>query len=169
MTIRVAASGRQYSVDVTRVDGGWRVATGGRARLARLVPVGRRWSLLVGAGAAETGARSYEVVFEGRRIVVNGRAVATQVVPPVVARGDSAAGDAAGALALRAITTPMPGRVVRVLVGPGDVVADRQSLVVVEAMKMENELRAPRAGVVAEVRVVEGMPVEARAVVVVLE
>ena len=63
----------------------------------------------------------------------------------------------------------MPGRVMRVLVGPGDVVADRQSLVVVEAMKMENELRAPRAGVVAEVRVVEGMPVEARTVLVVLE
>ena len=41
---------------------------------------------------------------------------------------------------------PMPGRIVKVLVEPGDRVAARQGLVVVEAMKMENELRAPRDG-----------------------
>ena len=44
----------------------------------------------------------------------------------------------------------------------------RQGLVVVEAMKMENELRAPRAGTVAEVRVREGAPVEANVVLVVI-
>jgi biotin carboxyl carrier protein len=63
----------------------------------------------------------------------------------------------------------MPGRVVKVLVRPGDAVAARQPVVVVEAMKMENELRAPRAGTVAEVRVNEGVSVEANAVLVVLE
>jgi biotin carboxyl carrier protein len=62
----------------------------------------------------------------------------------------------------------MPGRVVRVLVTPGAAVAARQGLVVVEAMKMENELRAPRAGTVAEIRVREGAPVEANAVLVVI-
>ena len=56
---------------------------------------------------------------------------------------------------------PMPGRVVRVLVKPGDTVAARQGLVVVEAMKMENELRSPRAGRVKEVAVAEGESVEA--------
>ena len=59
------------------------------------------------------------------------------------------------------ITAPMPGRVVRVLVTPGDEVAVRQALVVVEAMKMENELVASRAGRVAEVLVTEGQSVEA--------
>jgi biotin carboxyl carrier protein len=44
------------------------------------------------------------------------------------------------------IAAPMPGRVVRILVAAGDEVAARQAIVVVEAMKMENELRAPRAG-----------------------
>jgi len=63
----------------------------------------------------------------------------------------------------------MPGRVVKVLVARGDVVTARQGLVVVEAMKMENELRAPHAGTVAEVRVREGEPVEANTVVVVIE
>jgi biotin carboxyl carrier protein len=63
----------------------------------------------------------------------------------------------------------MPGKVVRVLVAPGDEVASRQGLVVVEAMKMENELRAGRAGRVSEVLVVEGTSVEAGALLVVLE
>jgi biotin carboxyl carrier protein len=66
------------------------------------------------------------------------------------------------------VAAPMPGRVVKVLVAPGDTVTARQGLVVVEAMKMENELRAPRAGTVAEVRVREGAPVEANVVLVVI-
>jgi biotin carboxyl carrier protein len=62
----------------------------------------------------------------------------------------------------------MPGRVVRVLVGPGDEVAARQGVVVVEAMKMENELRAPRAGRVKEIAVAAGASVEAGRVLVVI-
>jgi biotin carboxyl carrier protein len=67
------------------------------------------------------------------------------------------------------ITAPMPGKVVRVLVAPGDAVAARQGVIVVEAMKMENELRAPRAGVVREVPAREGASVEAGATLVVIE
>ena len=63
----------------------------------------------------------------------------------------------------------MPGRIIKVLVKPGDVVAARQGLVVVEAMKMENELRSPKAGTVTEVRVAEGTSVEARTVLVVVD
>jgi 3-methylcrotonyl-CoA carboxylase alpha subunit len=63
----------------------------------------------------------------------------------------------------------MPGRVVRVLVKPGDQIAAGQPLVVIEAMKMENALRAGRSGVVADVRIAEGSLVEAQTVMVVLE
>ncbi|MBM3819090.1 MAG: acetyl-CoA carboxylase biotin carboxyl carrier protein subunit [Acidimicrobiia bacterium] len=63
----------------------------------------------------------------------------------------------------------MPGRIVKVLVTPGDAVAARQGLVVVEAMKMENELRSPKAGTVTDVRVTQGQLVDARAVLVVVE
>ena len=63
----------------------------------------------------------------------------------------------------------MPGRVLRVLVAVGDEVAHRQGLVVVEAMKMENELTAPKAGKVTEVAVTEGMSVEAGRLLVVIE
>jgi biotin carboxyl carrier protein len=63
----------------------------------------------------------------------------------------------------------MPGRIVKLLVQRGDTVAARQGLVVVEAMKMENELRSPKDGTVAEVRVSEGMSVDAGAVLLVVE
>ena len=73
---------------------------------------------------------------------------------PAGARG--AAGTASGG-----ITAPMPGRVVRLLVGVGQEVEAGQVMLVLEAMKMENELRAPRKGVVASILVREGDPVEA--------
>jgi biotin carboxyl carrier protein len=63
----------------------------------------------------------------------------------------------------------MPGRVVRVLVKAGDEVAARQGLVVVEAMKMENELTSPKAGRVREVGVSEGTSVESGRLLVIVE
>ena len=68
-------------------------------------------------------------------------------------RGAAAAASAAGRAAVLA---PMPGKVVKVLVTAGDEVKARQGLVVVEAMKMENELRSPKDGRVTEVLVAEG-------------
>lgn len=59
------------------------------------------------------------------------------------------------------IRTPIPGRVVRILTTSGAQIAAGHGLVVVEAMKMENEIRAPRAGVVGDIRVREGDAVEA--------
>ncbi len=67
------------------------------------------------------------------------------------------------------IVAPMPGKIVRVLVKPGDSVQPRQPVVVVEAMKMENELRAAKEGTVAEVHVREGVSVEAGALLVVVQ
>jgi biotin carboxyl carrier protein len=77
-------------------------------------------------------------------------------------------GAAAGSGPLR-IVAPMPGKVVRVLVKAGDPVRARQAVVVVEAMKMENELRADRDGTVAEIHTREGMSVEAGALLVVIQ
>jgi biotin carboxyl carrier protein len=66
------------------------------------------------------------------------------------------------------VIAPMPGKIVRLLVKPGEAVRARQPLVVVEAMKMENELRAGSEGTVTEVRVQEGALVEAGALLVVI-
>jgi biotin carboxyl carrier protein len=67
------------------------------------------------------------------------------------------------------IAAPMPGKIVKVFVKPGDEVKEGQGLVVVEAMKMENELKSPKAGRVKEVAAVEGTAVENNAKLVVIE
>jgi biotin carboxyl carrier protein len=67
------------------------------------------------------------------------------------------------------ISAPMPGKVVRVLVAVGDAVQEGQGLVVVEAMKMQNEMKAPKDGTVVAVAVNEGASVAAGQVLVTLE
>jgi len=67
------------------------------------------------------------------------------------------------------VVATMPGRIVRVLVAPGDRVTTSQPVVVVEAMKMENEMRAPKDGLVREVSVQEGAAIEAGTVLVVID
>jgi biotin carboxyl carrier protein len=70
-------------------------------------------------------------------------------------------GRSAAASAPVTVRSPIPGRLIKLLVKAGDAVAAGQTLVVLEAMKMENELGAPRAGRVADVRCAEGTAVEA--------
>jgi acetyl/propionyl-CoA carboxylase alpha subunit len=60
---------------------------------------------------------------------------------------------------LQRLVAEMPGKVLRVLVKPGDTVAYDQGLLVIEAMKMQNEIRAPKSGVVKEIAVAEGRAV----------
>jgi biotin carboxyl carrier protein len=67
------------------------------------------------------------------------------------------------------LVAPMPGKIVRVLVKAGEAVRSRQPVVVVEAMKMENELRAGRDGTVAEVHAREGASVDAGALLIVIQ
>ncbi|HEX8087223.1 MAG TPA: biotin/lipoyl-containing protein [Blastocatellia bacterium] len=67
------------------------------------------------------------------------------------------------------LIAPMPGKVVRVLLNAGDDVAAGQGVVVVEAMKMQNEIKSPKAGRVIEVRVSEGATVNANQVLAVVE
>lgn len=64
------------------------------------------------------------------------------------------------------IASPMPGRVVKTLVEPGQAVTEGQTVCIVEAMKMENEIRSPREGVVQTVAVVAGETVDAGRVLV---
>ena len=74
--------------------------------------------------------------------------------------------EGAGATSLK---TQMPGRIVRVLVTEGDRVTEGQPVIVVEAMKMENELKSPCDGTVDSVRVSEGDQVQARTVLIEFE
>ena len=134
------------------------------------VKAGPAWSILI-------GHRSYEVFLAERgpgELIghVNGRAFTVrgglQRFGSRRARTGGTARDA-GADGPRRVLAPMPGRIARVLVKVGDSVTTQQGLVVVEAMKMENELRSPRAGIVTEIRAAEGALVEANAVLIVVE
>ena len=123
----------------------------------------------VGAGFSRP-ARSYEVAFVQRPggetlVYVDGHAVTTRRAGLI----RSAAGASGARVGPQPILAPMPGRILKVLVKMGDAVEARQGLVVVEAMKMENELRSPKAGTVTEIRVTEGMSVEANAVLIVVD
>lgn len=68
-----------------------------------------------------------------------------------------------------AVNAPIPGLVVKVLVNEGDEIKDGQPLILLEAMKMENELRAKRAGKIKQVLVAQGQRVEQNAVLLVVE
>jgi biotin carboxyl carrier protein len=167
----VDIDGEPREVDVGPDGPDWRVAIDGRVWHASMARAGNRWSLLLSqAGGAPRAAHSYDVVFEppdasGWRVHVDGVAITAALRTAADRlRRHRAEGTADGR-----IVAPMPGRVVKVLVAPGAAVEARQGVVVVEAMKMENELRAPRAGVVREVRVAEGASVDAGTVLVVID
>ena len=67
------------------------------------------------------------------------------------------------------IAAPMPGKIVKILVGEGDKVEKGQGLVIVEAMKMENEIRSPSAGIVEKINFKEGDLVDAAEPIIELE
>jgi biotin carboxyl carrier protein len=156
---------RRRTIEVQRSADGWTVTVDGRAASVNLTRTGDRWSLLVGHA-------SYEIAIEprgrGRHYVhVDGDVVPVTLSVPGKRRSGAGGGDAY-ATGPVSIVSPMPGRVVKMLVTPGEAVVARQGLVVVEAMKMENELRAPRAGTITEIKVREGASVEANVVLVVM-
>jgi biotin carboxyl carrier protein len=171
----VEVGGEPRAVDVAREGRSWRVTIDDRPWRASMVRAGDRWSLLVSDPAAGplAAGRSYDVMFEpagGRwQVHVNGRTVAAGLRTSAQRLGGHLGRHGAAAGGDGHVVAPMPGRVVKVLVAPGMAVEAQQGVVVVEAMKMENELRAPRAGVVREVRVAEGASVEAQTVLVIIE
>jgi len=97
---------------------------------------------------------------------IAGRKLSVEVRDP---RNTSRRSQAAHGAGKQNITAPMPGKVIRVLVQEGDAIETGQGLVVVEAMKMQNEMKASRPGKVVEIRVRDGDTVGAGDTLVVLE
>ncbi|HIA01867.1 MAG TPA: biotin/lipoyl-binding protein [Myxococcales bacterium] len=87
----------------------------------------------------------------------------------IVDERDTWLGEGSDVQASGTITVAMPGRVVKVNVEAGDTVAQGDCVCVIEAMKMENDVRAPRDGVVARVNIESGNAVEAGQVLIELE
>lgn len=112
------------------------------------------------------GRRSVEVVVDGWRFLLDVDDEARASLRERATRAGDANSRAGGALEIRAI---IPGRVASVTVTPGDSVESGQTLLAVEAMKMQNELRAPRSGTVVRVAAAVGATVEVGDVLVVLD
>lgn len=162
---KVTVDGRVHLVDARRLDAetiSMLVAADGAlvnpAPDGALVNLVRRVEAAIAPGR-ESGAFT---------VSVNGQGVPVQLRVGGAGRRVKDASGAAGA-GPQKITAPMTGKVVRVLVKSGDEVKAKQGLVVVEAMKMENELKAARAGRVRDVLVSEGRSVDAGAVLVIVE
>ena len=84
---------------------------------------------------------------------------AAPVAAPVVAAAPAAAPAPVAAAAGEKVSAPMPGTILNVLVKVGDTVTEGQNLMVLEAMKMENEMLAPKAGKVVQIAVTKGQSV----------
>jgi biotin carboxyl carrier protein len=174
MTFEIEINDRSRTVSVERrAPGGYRITVGDRrweVDAARVGPFGL--SLLFGG---EKGiSREIHVAPAGSNgrattllVGIDGRTVAATVNARRTGRAGAQGGTQTHGE--QAIVAPMPGRVVRVLVSAGDEVAVRQAVIVVEAMKMENELRSPKAGRVRDVSVSAGSSVEAGRVLLVIE
>jgi biotin carboxyl carrier protein len=156
------ADGRTLRVEVHASGDRFEVLVDGRPLAIDAAFEGAHFASLL------VGGESHEVALErtdaGYRVHVRGSAV--DVALQEARGGARPPGRAAGG-PFR-LVSPMPGRVVRVLAAAGDEVAAGQGLVVVEAMKMENELGAPRAGRVSELTVREGQAVDAGATLAVI-
>lgn len=105
------------------------------------------------------GKGRYRLSLDGHRYEVEALDERTRAIRDLSAATAAPAGPAP-------LVAPMPGLIVRVSVAPGDAVQAGQGMVVMEAMKMENELRAASAGVVTAVRVTPGTAVERGATLV---
>ena len=164
MKIRVKAGEREYDIDVEREDGLFRVTVDGVERSVDVHKLEADFYSIL------TDGRSYEVSVEregNRYHVRHGATQRTVSLTDETRRGrEDLRASGHGPVVVASV---MPGKVARVLVSEGDTVAEGQGLVVVEAMKMENEIGAPRAGRVASVEVEPGRTVEAGTTLVVLD
>jgi len=185
MIFEVAIGDKLRTVGIVRKGGLLHVDLDGRTHIVDARRISDSVvSMLVQAGDAAAPSRSIDAAFAvpqqpARRslgegggefdVHLDGRTIPLQIRPAGSFGRQNKTGAGAPTSGPQRVVAPMPGKVVRVLVKPGDDVKARQGLVVVEAMKMENELRAPRDGRVRDVAVAEGQSVDAGAVLLVVE
>ncbi|MCY4545950.1 MAG: hypothetical protein OXD39_11995 [Gemmatimonadetes bacterium] len=166
MSYLVTIHGTTYSVSLDDGDGRVALSIDGRQLDIDMASIhgDQLYSLLI-------DGRSYTAVEttqgEQREITVNGVSSAVAVEDEELARlrGQVKSRRRAGGEQIKA---PMPGRIVSIAAAVGDTVESGQGVVVIEAMKMENELRAHARGIVKEIRVGEGDTVDKNTVLVVI-
>jgi len=142
---RVTSDGREYLVDAHQVQDSV-------------------WSILYGGDSFEVDVQGRDNEYE---VLIGGDCHKFTLMNEQLKALSRAGGKAAAGKAL--ITSPMPGKVVKLLVDEGEEVRSDQGVIVVEAMKMENELKSAIAGKVKEIFVQEGEVVESGAKLLLVE
>jgi biotin carboxyl carrier protein len=167
MKLELEAGGRvrQIELEPNERPGGYRFTLDGEplqveAQLLRegvlsLIVDGRAYRAVLTEGPEETAVQ------------VGGACFGYRVDDPRSLKGRR--GQGSGADGPKAIKASMPGRVVRVMAEPGQAVEAGEGVVVIEAMKMQNEMKSPKAGRVAEVKVKTGATVAAGDVLAVID
>jgi pyruvate dehydrogenase E2 component (dihydrolipoamide acetyltransferase) len=158
------AAGRTARVEVREADGGYLVSIDGRVlRVSARPASGHFWTLVVDGRTRDAailpGADGYAVALREGTYEV---ALAEAAAAATAAHRKAASGPAK-------VTAPMPGKIVRVSASAGQEVKAGECLLVMEAMKMENEIRATRDGSVRDVAVREGQAVESGALLMLVE
>jgi acetyl/propionyl-CoA carboxylase alpha subunit len=169
VTIDIEIDGRRRHVELDQSTDGWQARVDDRVLTVNAEPIPAGWSLLIGQSGASHEVSVRESGPGILTVRVGGQCIDVRVLDPRAYRRRRSGGSTDRQAGVRHVLAPMPGRVVKVLVKSGDRVTARQGLVVVEAMKMENELRAPADAIVRDVRTAEGASVEAGAILLVLE
>ena len=165
----IEVAGTEHEVAVEALSGGrWSVERDGRRVEWDARKVAATWSLVPVGGGPKHEVDVERVGHNGSLVVTSGGLVGLQarVVDPLLRAAEKAAASRPSGPA--DVKSPMPGKVVRALVAVGDAVVTGQPVMVVEAMKMENELKAPRDGNVHEIRVSDGQAIEAGQTLIVL-
>ncbi len=154
-------------VEVEREGDHFVVSVDGVSRVVDYIPLDRTIASLRYLNNGNSfHITAYREAKRSFRVAVGEREFTWDVLTPVEAVASEARGASVGAAR---ITAPIPGKVVKVNVAPGDQVEQGQSVVVLEAMKMENELEAERSGKVAAIHVAAGDTVDTGTVLVELE
>jgi biotin carboxyl carrier protein len=165
MVYDVTINGKDYRLELERVGAGWRCRLDDRevqidATLARRDVL----SVLIGGKAYEI-KREYTAA--DLHLWVGSARYSTQLRDPRSLRSRRAAAD--DGKGPRKLLAPMPGKVVRVLAGEQQSVEAGQSVLVVEAMKMQNEIKSPKKGTVKQIVAAEGANVNAGDVLAIVE
>jgi len=165
MLYQVGINGRNYRLELVQEQGSWQCRLDGRSLAIDAVLAGAdRLSLLI-------DGKSYEIKRErtpgGTYVWVGNAGYAVEVSDPrsLLARKGKA-GEESGP---RKLVASMPGKIVRVLVAENAEVDAGQGIVVVEAMKMQNEIKSPKKGAVKKLMAREGANVNAGDVLAIVE
>ncbi|MEQ1921344.1 MAG: biotin/lipoyl-containing protein [Pyrinomonadaceae bacterium] len=141
--VHAIVDGREYSLDVSQPEPGIFAIRNGRNMTEAYVSP------------------------DGKQVVIGGHEFESEIADPKRLRGAGADHEHGDGVA--EIKTAMPGKVVRILKAAGDAVEKGEGVIVVEAMKMQNEMKSPKDGTVAKINAAEGDTVAAGDILVVIE